>query len=246
MPRLVAVLSDVHANRQALEAVLAAADAAGADERWCLGDLVGYGADPVACVDLILERCARVLAGNHDLAVTGAVAMGDFSANAAAAARWTIGELDAARVSALARLLPIDNSAPVGLYHGSPRDPVWEYVMSTAQAAAALDRQDRPVGLVGHTHVACQFVRLEPGGLTRGRPCHDGDEADLAIGEHLLNPGSVGQPRDGDPRAAWMLLDLESESATWRRTSYDVEGAQDAIRAAGLPASLAERLGYGQ
>ena len=241
----VAVLSDVHGNRHALEAVLE--DVAGADvaELWCLGDVVGYGADPNDCVDLVRERCALSLAGNHDLAVTGHLSLDDFSRGAALAAKWTTEVLAPERVEWLAGLKASGTRGGAGLYHGSPRDPVWEYVISSLLADLCLDVAPERVCIVGHSHVALAF-RREEGKTAIGERCYAGDDADLAEGRWLLNPGSVGQPRDGDPRAAWLLLDLEARRCEWKRVRYDVAGAAKAIRAARLPESLAERLEYGQ
>ncbi len=242
---LVAIVSDIHGNRHAFETVLAATREAGAAETWCLGDLVGYGADPDACVALAREHCDLVLAGNHDLAVTGALSIEDFSRGAALAARWTIEHIDPAARDWLASLEPADHRDGVGLYHASPRDPVWEYVLSNSAAAACLDAAPEDVCLIGHSHVALAFER-PAGAQTAGAPREAGDVADLSAGEWLLNPGSVGQPRDGDPRAAWLMLDTEARRAAWRRERYDVEGAAAAIRSAGLPGSLADRLARGQ
>lgn len=243
-----AVLSDIHANRQALEAVLAAVDEAGVDEVWCLGDLVGYGADPDACTALVRERCTICLVGNHDLALLGAIDISTFSEAAAAAVEWTRGEAGAETLEFLATLEPAASRDGVGLFHASPRDPVWEYVLATDQAEAGLDAQEERVGLIGHSHIALFFVRAEG-----ARPAHaqgaqaaDGAELEIGEGEWLLNPGSVGQPRDGDPRAAWLELDTERWLARYHRLSYDVEGAASAIRAAGLPSLLAERLEVGR
>jgi diadenosine tetraphosphatase ApaH/serine/threonine PP2A family protein phosphatase len=133
----------------------------------------------------------------------------------------------------------------VGLYHASPRDPVWEYVLSPLQAELCLDAQQHRVCLIGHSHVALSFSRAE-GELTSGQTREEGEELDLSQGEWLVNPGSVGQPRDGDPRAAWLELDLDRWSAIYHRTDYDIDAAAAAIRDARLPASLAERLAYGQ
>ncbi len=242
-----ALVSDIHGNRQAVAAVLAAARAAAVDEVWCLGDLVGYGADPDACVELAREHAAICLAGNHDLAVTGALSIAEFSHGAATAVHWTQGVIAAEHVAFLSALAPMGTEGDVGLYHASPRDPVWEYVLSTLLADRCLDVAPHPVSLIGHSHVALSFARGAGGhGETVGAARRDGDAADLAEGRWLLNPGSVGQPRDGDPRAAWLELDVGAGRATWRRVPYDVAAAQAAIRAAGLPDSLAERLGYGQ
>ena len=240
----VAVLSDIHGNRHALEAVLDDVRDSACDEIWCLGDVVGYGAEPDACVERISERAAICLAGNHDMAVTGELSMDDFSRGAAISARWTKEVLQDANLTFLRALRPEGEEGEFGLYHASPRDPVWEYVLSILLADRCLDEATRRISLIGHSHVALHFVRN--GGRTGGSVRAGGEEADLAHGQWLLNPGSVGQPRDGDPRAAWLLLDTDAWKAGWRRVPYDVAGAQKAIRAAGLPDSLAERLGYGQ
>ena len=241
----VAVLSDIHGNRHALEAVLTDVARTSARELWCLGDVVGYGADPNDCCALTREHAAICLAGNHDLAVTGELSLDEFSRGAALAARWTQEVISDDHRDWLASLLPQAPDGAVGLYHASPRDPVWEYVLSALLAELCLDATDQRVSLVGHSHVALSFVRRE-GELTTGEPRRGDDELDVSEGEWLLNPGSVGQPRDGDARAAWMLLDITTWTATWRRTEYDVAGAAASIRAANLPDSLAERLGYGQ
>jgi diadenosine tetraphosphatase ApaH/serine/threonine PP2A family protein phosphatase len=241
----VAILSDIHANRHAFEAVLADVARTPAEEAWCLGDLVGYGAEPDACVELAHETCSVILAGNHDLAVTGELPLDEFSAGAAMAARWTQEVMAPENLEALRKLEPQDTSLPVGLYHASPRDPIWEYVLSVLLAELCLDDQRHRVCFVGHSHVALSFVRPE-GEPATGEARRHGSDVDLSTGEWLLNPGSVGQPRDGDPRAAWLLLDLDGWRATFRRVEYDVAGAAAAIRAARLPDSLADRLGYGQ
>lgn len=241
----VAVLSDIHGNRHALEAVLADVSTAGVAETWCLGDLVGYGADPNDCVRLIREHVTTCLAGNHDLAVTGELSLDDFSRGAAIAARWTQEVIAPDHLAYLSSLTSTGMREGIGLYHASPRDPVWEYVLSGLLAELCFDVMEESVGLVGHSHVALSFWRPE-GEPASGEARRGGDVMDITPGEWLLNPGSVGQPRDGDPRAAWLLLDTEPGNATWMRTPYDVAGAAAAIRAARLPDSLAERLQYGQ
>ncbi|HEX2085486.1 MAG TPA: metallophosphoesterase family protein [Solirubrobacteraceae bacterium] len=242
----VAVVSDIHANRQAFEAVLDDLGGAGTDEVWCLGDLVGYGADPDACVELARGRAKLCLAGNHDLAVTGALGIEEFSRGAAISARWTRKTIAEDNLAFLRTLEPAGEEEGIGLYHASPRDPVWEYVLSVRLADRCLDAADQRVSLIGHSHIALAFFRAGAGDETIVAPAGAGAFADLSEGEWLINPGSVGQPRDGDPRAAWLLLDTGERRAEWRRVEYDVAGAAAAIRAAGLPDSLAERLGYGQ
>lgn len=244
----VAVLSDIHSNRHALEAVLAAIEEAGVEQTWCLGDMVGYGADPDACTALVRERCDTCLVGNHDLAVLGALDISTFSEAAAAAVEWTRENVSEETLEFLGGLDPAASQGGIGLFHASPRDPVWEYVLSTDQAEAGLDAQEERVGLIGHSHIALFFVRAPGvrGGYAQGAQASDGAEIEIGEGEWLLNPGSAGQPRDGDPRAAWLELDTERWLARYHRVPYDVEGAASAILATSLPKVLAERLEVGR
>jgi predicted phosphodiesterase len=241
----VAIVSDVHGNRHAFEAVLDAVDESECEELWCLGDLVGYGADPDACVALARENAAICLAGNHDLGVRGSLPLEEFSRGAALAANWTRDHIRPETLAYLERLKPSSVDDQVALYHASPRDPVWEYVLSPLQAELCLDVQAPRVALIGHSHVALSFSRFS-GAPASGQTRTADEDLDLQQGEWLVNPGSVGQPRDGDPRAAWLELDIDAWRAVYRRVEYDIAGAAAAIRAARLPESLAERLLYGQ
>ena len=241
----VAICTDIHGNRHAFEAVIAAAEEAGAEELWCLGDLVGYGAEPDACVALAEAHCTICLAGNHDLAVVDVISLDDFSRGAALAARWTQEVISEETRKFLLGCEPQGSGEGYGLFHASPRDPIWEYVLSGLTAELCFDSTDFRVSFIGHSHVALSFHRPE-GEPASGTTRREGVELDLSSGEWLINPGSSGQPRDGDPRAAWLLLDTERQTAIYRRAEYDIAGAQAAIRAARLPDSLAERLQYGQ
>jgi diadenosine tetraphosphatase ApaH/serine/threonine PP2A family protein phosphatase len=241
----VAIASDIHGNRHGFEAVIAAAEADGADELWCLGDLVGYGADPDDCVALARRHCTVCLAGNHDLAVVDVLSLDEFSRGAALAAQWTREVIRPETREFLLSLEPKGAAEGVGLFHASPRDPVWEYVLSGLTAELCFDATDYRVSLIGHSHVALSFDRQE-GEPASGTTRKEGTELDLATGRWLINPGSAGQPRDGDPRAAWLVLDTARWTATYRRAEYDIAGAMAAIRAANLPDSLAERLQFGQ
>jgi predicted phosphodiesterase len=241
----IAIVSDVHGNRHAFEAVIADAEAANADEMWCLGDLVGYGADPDACVTLAERHCTICLAGNHDLGVVGVLSLEDFSRGARIAADWTAETISEDTKEFLLALTPSGEAHGYGLFHASPRDPIWEYVLSGLTAELCFDSTDYRVSFIGHSHVALSFNR-PAGEPTTGSTRREGDVLDLSEGEWLLNPGGAGQPRDGDPRAAWLMLDTEKNTAHWRRTEYDISAAQASIRAARLPDSLAERLQYGQ
>lgn len=244
-PRRIALISDVHGNLPALKSVLADVGDAGVDEIWCLGDLIGYGAQPDECVALARESCDVCLIGNHDLVVIDKLDISDFSMNAAVAAQWTGENVSQETRDWLGKLEPADTSRALGLYHASPRDPVWEYVLSALLADLCMDAMGPRVGAVGHSHVALYFWRKE-GTSASGELAPGGTEYDLSEGEWIVNPGSVGQPRDGDPRAAWMLLDTERWTASWRRVEYPIDDAAQAIRQAGLPDALAERLYYGQ
>jgi diadenosine tetraphosphatase ApaH/serine/threonine PP2A family protein phosphatase len=239
----VAVISDIHANRHALAAVLSALEAERPDALWCLGDTVGYGPAPNECCKEVERRAHLCLVGNHDLAVLGSLDLEEFTGDAAAAARWTRGELAPEPRAFLERLDPQGAADGVELFHGSPTDPVWDYVLSGEAAHEALELTSAPLVLVGHSHVALQISlrgRTLDGGLAPA-----GTRLDLSSGRFLLNPGSVGQPRDGDPRAAWLLLDLERRFAEFRRVPYAIEETQREIRARGLPEALAARLAHG-
>jgi predicted phosphodiesterase len=239
----VAVVSDIHSNLHALEAVLAAIDAEAPDELWCLGDLVGYGPRPNECCAVVAERADVCLAGNHDLAVRGTIDLEEFGGEAGVAATWTRTVLEPEAQELLDRLEPQGAAHGVALYHGSARDPVWEYVLSDEGALATLDLADSPLVLVGHSHVALQVV--DSGGEVEGGVARGGTELELGAVRALLNPGSVGQPRDGDPKAAYLLLDLDAKRASFRRVEYDVEQTQREMRDAGLPEMLAGRLALG-
>ncbi len=242
----VAILTDIHSNLPALEAVLAEIEGSDADELWCLGDVVGYGAQPDQCTKLVAERCALSLVGNHDLAVTGEIDTEVFSASAAAAVEWTQANCEKETLEFLRGLKPEDSGREVGLYHASPRDPVWEYVLAVDQAAECMKEQSGRVSLIGHSHVALFFSDGAGNGSPAGGQAESGRKLDLSEGRWLVNPGSVGQPRDGDPRAAWLLLDTEAWTAVYHRVEYEIDGAAEAIREAGLPELLADRLYLGQ
>lgn len=239
----VAVVSDIHSNLHALEAVLAAIDAEAPDELWCLGDIVGYGARPNECCAAIAERADVCLAGNHDLAVRGTIDLAEFGGEAGVAARWTRDVLEPEAQELLDRLEPQGVAHGVALYHGSARDPVWEYVLSDEAAFVTIVLANAPLVLVGHSHVALQIALSGEDVSGGGAPA--GTEVEFDGVQALLNPGSVGQPRDSDPRAAYLLLDLDAQRASFRRVEYDVARTQQEMRAAGLPELLAARLELG-
>jgi diadenosine tetraphosphatase ApaH/serine/threonine PP2A family protein phosphatase len=238
----VAVISDIHANLPALEATAEAIGRESPDEIWCLGDVVGYGASPNECCAWTAAEATVCLAGNHDLGVLGTLDLRDFAGDAAVAATWSRSVLER---DARAFLAALDSSAvvkAVGLFHGSPRDPVWEYVLSWEAAQDAILDSGTELTIVGHSHVP---LAIPDGGPAEGGLAPGGTEVDFGGARWLLNPGSVGQPRDGDPHAAWLMLDLGARHASFRREAYDIARAQRAIRDAGLPGALAERLAHG-
>ena len=224
--------------------MLAEIDEARPDELWCLGDLVGYGPWPNEVTELVRARADVCLVGNHDLVALGTagVDVEEFNPEAAEAALWTRRELSAETRDFLESLEPKAAREGTGLYHASPRDPVWEYVLTPEAALGAFTAAPERVILVGHSHVALAFS-LEDGRLA-GDVARAGTAIELTA-RHLLNPGSIGQPRDGDPRAAWLMLDLAEGGARFERVEYDVRRTQDEIRARGLPESLADRLAVG-
>jgi diadenosine tetraphosphatase ApaH/serine/threonine PP2A family protein phosphatase len=240
----IAVLSDIHANLVALDAVLAALGPV--DAIWHLGDVVGYGPEPDAVVERLAHVGARGVRGNHDAAALGGPEIEWFNPDARAAVEWTrdrIGRPTRDWLAALPLTLAGDGHLRV---HGSPRDPIWEYVTNASSARAnlvSLAGAGATVGLHGHTHVPIAF-RDDDGHVAVISPT-EGSEIELDGRRVLLNPGSVGQPRDGDPASSWLELDTERGAATWHRTAYDVGLVQDAVRRAGLPGRLADRLAFG-
>jgi predicted phosphodiesterase len=239
----VAVLSDIHSNLAALDAVLGSLGTV--DAVWHLGDVVGYGPEPDAVVARLREAGAIGVKGNHDDAACGGETIEWFNTDGRTAAEWTRGHMDAATLLYLAGLPEL--LAPPGtdftLVHGSPRDHLSEYLDSRSAARDNMALLGTRHGLFGHTHVPWAFRQ-------RGRDVEAmavGAGSRLVLdGRHtLLNPGSVGQPRDGDPDAAFMILDTEAGHVTWHRVAYDIASTQAAIVAAGLPVPLARRLSFG-
>jgi diadenosine tetraphosphatase ApaH/serine/threonine PP2A family protein phosphatase len=240
---LVAIVSDIHGNLAALQAVLA--DLPPVDEVWCLGDIVGYGPKPNECLDTILNRKHLAIPGNHDWAAVGKLSTAEFNPDARRAVEWTASQLSPANREILSNLPTELVVGDFTLAHGSPREPIWEYILAMGQAVANMDYFATRYCLVGHTHIPAVFLMPSPTerpGLLQPSP-----ETPVPLGERRLiaNPGSVGQPRDGDPRAAYALLDLSGRTLTFRRVAYDIAATQAEMRRAGLPNSLWMRLSYG-
>jgi predicted phosphodiesterase len=237
----IAVLSDIHANLPALDGVLA--DAGQVDAVWHLGDVVGYGPDPNGVVDRLRGVAAIGVRGNHDSAAIGDLDLADFNAEARAAMEWTRGQIGAATREWLAALPLRREERGLTLVHGSPRDPTWEYILSPGIARANLAAFATPHCLHGHTHVPIVFRASAEGMQTLGP--QSGAVLSLDERRALLNPGSVGQPRDGIPDSSYLVLDLAAGEASWHRVAYDIRSVQAAMREARLPRPLIDRLSLG-
>ncbi|MBI1886304.1 MAG: metallophosphoesterase family protein [Chloroflexi bacterium] len=245
----ITIVSDVHSNLAALEAVLRHAGEAGAlDGVWCLGDIVGYGPQPRQVLARLADVGARAVGGNHDFAAVGKISTDDFNPDAATAAEWTARQLgpdERARVESLPEVIEDDTFTMV---HGTLRSPVWEYLYSYEAAAAHLERQKSPFGLVGHTHVPMLVVEGQefPNGCEMYY-LEDGRSFELPAERRLVvNPGGVGQPRDGDPRASYAVYDGEAAMITLHRVEYDIAATQRLMEEAGLPRWLIDRLAIGR
>jgi predicted phosphodiesterase len=237
------VLSDIHANSTALEAILA--NEIKIDQIWCLGDVVGYGPDPNLCVNRLrdLDNLTCIL-GNHDAAVAGRIALETFNPEARTSIQWTRATLTAENIAWLAALPESIVHAGVTLAHGSPRNPIWEYLLDPATAALAFDYFTTELCFVGHTHLPIAFNQNSV-----GKPAHwnipPTGEAYRPLGKTILNPGSAGQPRDRDPRAAYGIFDQENHLWHPRRVAYNIREVQERIRSQSLPSRLAVRLAEG-
>ena len=237
----VAIVSDIHSNLTAFRTV--AADFGEVDEVWCLGDLVGYGPDPNECIALLREYPHVCIAGNHDWAAIGKVETDVFNTAAASAAAWTAQQLTEESLDYL-RALPLEiDREGWHLVHGSPRDPIWEYVLEASQAEDLFSLFPGRGCLIGHSHIPMIFVET-PDGIEYLGPEY-GEPLDLEESRVIVNPGGVGQPRDGDPRASYALLDTAAAQLEFRRVTYDVEAVQERMQAADLPRPLWRRLSYG-
>ena len=224
----IAIVSDIHANLTALRAVLAHAKDGGAiDGLWCLGDTVGYGPHPNECIAELRSYDSRTVAGNHDLAACGKMGTEEFNEAAASAAKWTEGQLSDDARTYLENLPLTVEEGDFTFVHGSLRWPEWEYLLSGEQAQAQFELQKTPISLVGHTHLPAVCIE---------------DEA----GRWIINPGAVGQPRDGDPRASYAVYDSEDASIMFSRVEYDISATQKSMEVAGLSQWLIERLAYGK
>lgn len=240
-----AILADIHSNLAAFEAVLEdVKKRGGAEEIWCLGDIVGYGPDPGECIQLLRHYKHLCIAGNHDWAAVGKIDTSDFNPMAAAACQWTAQQLTPQDVSYLKDLPLKLHRGDFTLVHGSPREPIWEYLLSVESAEANFAQFETRFCLIGHSHIPLVFSYSEQSSV-----CLLGELSDeLSLREQnrlIINPGGVGQPRDGDPRASYALYDSEAATVYHYRVDYDILATQRKMMEKGLPVGLATRLSYG-
>jgi diadenosine tetraphosphatase ApaH/serine/threonine PP2A family protein phosphatase len=238
------IISDIHANLAALEAVLD--DAPVFDKIWCLGDLVGYGPNPNECVERIQDFPHISLAGNHDRATMGRLDLSSFNTDARAANAWTQMTLAPATREYLGSLSTHAEHNGFYMAHASPREPVWEYILDANLAYANFAYFSVPICLVGHTHIPIIFELDEQRRRCETRIPPFSEPIALESRRLIINPGSVGQPRDGNPRASYAMLDMDNMTWEFRRVAYPVEITQERMRARGLPRRLIERLEVGR
>jgi predicted phosphodiesterase len=240
-----AIIADIHSNLAALTAVLDDIEhGGGADEIWCLGDIVGYGPDPRECLAILRKTIDICVAGNHDWAAVGKISTSDFNPDAAAASQWTAQQLNDEDIEYISNLPLVIEEGNFTLAHGSPREPIREYLLSAGAAFENLAYFKTQLCLVGHSHQPVVFNCNETGECSARYFLPD---SPVAIGESrlIINPGSVGQPRDGNPDAAYAIFDSEQQLISLHRTPYDIGSTQEKMQAHGLPVRLAARLSYG-
>lgn len=236
------IISDIHANLAAFEAVLEHAEGEW-DQIWCLGDVIGYGPEPNECLALLREHDHVTLTGNHDWAVLDKLDINSFNHEARTAIHWTRERITEETRAYLAERPPMLVKEPFTLAHASPRQPVWEYIMDQGTALVNFDYFDTRYCLVGHTHSPVIFEELDAMRANVHLPIYG--QAMPLNGRLIINPGSVGQPRDSDPRAAYALLDTEEMTWEQRRVNYPIHLTQEKMREEGLPYRLIARLEYG-
>lgn len=240
-----AIIADIHANLAAFTAVLDDIESrGGVEEVWCLGDVVGYGPDPHQCIELLRQHNHVCVAGNHDWAAIGKLSLSEFNPDAAAACRWTAKQLSPEDIGYLESLPLVIEKGDFTLVHGSPREPIWEYLLSISSARQNFAYFQSQFCLVGHSHVPMVFRHTEAGGCSFSPFL---PAAELVLGESrlIINPGGVGQPRDGDPKASYAIYDSQTKIVHLYRIPYDIGVTQNKMMKHGLPVRLVARLSYG-
>lgn len=241
-----AILSDIHSNLTAFQSVIQDIDSRGGiDELWCLGDTIGYGPDPGSCIDLLRQYNTVCVAGNHDLGSIGKIDIADFNSDAAVTCRWTGNNITQEQKEFLANLPLTIQKGQFTLAHGSPREPVWEYLLTANRAYVSFGYFDTTYCLVGHSHVPVVFKYKE--GESNCSFSEPISEAVVHLGTErlIINPGSVGQPRDGDPRASYIIYNSAESTITYHRVPYDISAVQKKMVDLRFPSMLAARLTYG-
>jgi len=240
-----AIIADIHANLEAFTAVLDDIKVGGGvEEVWCLGDVVGYGPDPHQCIELLRQQNPVCVAGNHDWAAIGKIDTTYFNPDAAAASHWTTEQLSPEDVDYLTNLPLVIEKGDFTLVHGSPREPIWEYLFSTSNARENFAHFKSKFCLVGHSHVPMVF-RYDEAGDCSSNMFSPNIKLVLSKSRLIINPGGVGQPRDGDPRASYAIGDSETRTVRLYRIPYDIKATQSKMIEQGLPIRLANRLSYG-
>jgi len=240
-----AIIADIHANFTAFTTVLDDIERrGGVEEVWCLGDVVGYGPDPHQCIELLCQYKHVCVAGNHDWAAIGKIDTSDFNPDAAAACHWTAQQLTPKDIQYLDSLPLVVQRDDFTLVHGSPRDPIWEYLLSTSSAEQNFAYFQSQFCLVGHSHVPLVFECSDTGACLVSEFPAD-TILKLAKNRLIINPGGVGQPRDGDPRASYAVYDSEARSIAHYRVPYDIGATQARMVENRLPMRLVARLSYG-
>ena len=241
-----AILADIHSNLEAFKAVLEDLDDKGGyDQIWCLGDIVGYGPDPCACIELLRKHDHICVAGNHDWATIDKADISEFNLAAAQACLWTSTQLSADDADYLAGLPEVVSQNDFTIVHGSPRRPIWEYVLSTGVAKLNFDHFNTEYCFVGHSHVSHIYTYDANADECRSVELSDGASFELAGQRLILNPGAVGQPRDGNPKAGYMIYDSGAGTVSLHRIDYDFSKTQAKMTRCDLPDLLIERLAYG-
>jgi diadenosine tetraphosphatase ApaH/serine/threonine PP2A family protein phosphatase len=239
----IAIISDIHGNREALDTVLAVIDTLDCEKIFCLGDVIGYGPDPGYCIEVIQERCELILAGNHEYAVLGKINVDYFNPHARQATLWTRGQLSEAQIKIISGYPLTHVWDKCTFVHGTLDSPdLFDYIQTSYDAHLSLARLETKVCFIGHSHVPVAFLQTDDVITYSTDPAIDLGYAVKSI----VNVGSVGQPRDGNPNASFATFDLTSEMVELHRVSYDLAATQMKIMEAGLPAFLAERLAVGR
>lgn len=240
-----AILSDIHANLAAFQAVVEHLKSQNIDELWNLGDVVGYGPYPNECIELLRSFPNTSIAGNHDWGSIGKISISEFNRDAAFACQWTGGVLKKGYDDYLRDLAETQVKSDFTMAHGSPCRPIWEYIMNAGEAVENLPYFKTPACLVGHSHIPF-FFRQMKGEPPLFRHLEDGEQITLGEGRFIINPGSVGQPRDGDPRGSYVVYDSDTKKLTLFRIPYDIPQTQQRMRQTGLSHFLINRLSYGR